>query len=113
MLVSLGSAMRWSRRVRLKSPGTEKTSVTPTWTRRRARWRPRVASVEVMAVAGREFLMAEAVPLGTLPTSLLAGLVESREPMLSMGLFEFDEVKVVCVDGVREKEEGVGIYKVV
>lgn len=35
-----GSAMRWSRRVRLKSPGTPKISRTPICTRRRARWRP-------------------------------------------------------------------------
>lgn len=36
----------------MKSPGTEKTSVTPTWTNRRARWRPSVASQEAIAVAG-------------------------------------------------------------
>ncbi|GFY92310.1 pyruvate decarboxylase-2 [Actinidia rufa] len=34
--VSLGSAIRWSNRAGWKSPGTEKTSVTPIWTRRRA-----------------------------------------------------------------------------
>ncbi|GFY93315.1 pyruvate decarboxylase-2 [Actinidia rufa] len=34
--VSLGSAIRWSNRAGWKLPGTEKTSVTPIWTRRRA-----------------------------------------------------------------------------
>jgi len=38
-----GSAIRWSRSVRLKSPGTANTSLTPTCTRRRARCRPSVA----------------------------------------------------------------------
>ncbi|GFY90951.1 pyruvate decarboxylase-2 [Actinidia rufa] len=34
--VSLGSVIRWSNKARWKSPGTEKTSVTPIWIRRRA-----------------------------------------------------------------------------
>ncbi|XXG39732.1 hypothetical protein AAC387_Pa01g0613 [Persea americana] len=38
--------MRWSRRVRLKSPGTVKTSVTPISTSRRATWPPTVESGE-------------------------------------------------------------------
>lgn len=35
-----------------------------------------------MAEAGTEFLMTETVPLGGQPTSLVAGLLESRDPRL-------------------------------
>ncbi|KAM1694799.1 hypothetical protein TB2_033323 [Malus domestica] len=52
MLVSPGSAMRWSSRVRLKSPGTENTSPITISTRRRTKWRPRVEPAEMMAEGG-------------------------------------------------------------
>ena len=61
--------------MRLKSPGTENTSATPIWTRRRARWRPSVASDEAIVVDGvEEFCTHET-------TSLLAGLCVSKDPI--------------------------------
>lgn len=81
-LVSLGSSIKWSRRVRLKSPGTVKRSVIPIWTSRRAKWPPRVASHEVTGAVGTESWMAETEPLDGQQTTSLAGLLTSREPIM-------------------------------
>ncbi|GFY82426.1 thiamine pyrophosphate dependent pyruvate decarboxylase family protein [Actinidia rufa] len=63
--------------------GTEKTSVAPIWTSRRARWRPRVDSAELSAVDAGELWSVETTSLcGMLPTSLHGGLHTSSAPIL-------------------------------
>ncbi|KAJ0842669.1 hypothetical protein HanRHA438_Chr15g0683121 [Helianthus annuus] len=67
--------------VRLKSPGTEKTSETPICTRRRARWRPRVASAELNETAEDCMQVAPLIWEGQ-PMLPLGAAAASREPTL-------------------------------
>lgn len=69
--------------MRLKSPGTENTSVTPIWTSRRARWRPSVASEGVTMVEGVELWMVETAPFdGMAQRSVLECEQASSAPIL-------------------------------
>ncbi|KAJ0878730.1 hypothetical protein HanRHA438_Chr10g0443101 [Helianthus annuus] len=80
--------MRWSSKVRLKSPGTEKTSETPIWTRRRARWRPSVASPELKGT-GEDWMQQVGVSLGGLPRLPLVAGVASKAPMILVSMNEY------------------------
>ena len=82
ILLSPSSAIKWSRRVRLKSPGMEKTSLTPICTKRRAKWLPRVASDEAMSMVGATDACFASIPKGFLLMNLALISTGWRTPFL-------------------------------
>lgn len=87
--------------MRLKSPGTVKISVTPAWTRRRAKCRPRVASEDPTAIAeaGTESWSVATAPFGGLPTLPFVGLHASMDPIL------------VSIRITEKEREGIGLLE--